>query len=81
MSKYTRKIPLVWSPELTVSDQTITLKTGGWKGETRFEATAQISPYCAAILIKKLRTSLRQIRDAETKRLNELVESAEGPLS
>lgn len=81
MSKYTRKIPLVWTPELTVSGQTITLKTGGWKGETRFEATAEIGVYCASSLIRKLRASLRQIRDAETKRLNELVESAEGPLS
>lgn len=82
MSKYTRKVALVWSPEVEAmaSAQKIKLTTGSWKGETRWECTAEMSVYCAVSLIKKLRAALRKIRDEETAKLVNAVTDAEGPL-
>lgn len=78
MSKqYLRKVDLCWTPEVTVSDQTIKLKTGSWAGATKFECTGELSVYCAASLVKKLRRALRQIRDSETARLAQVVNDAD----
>ena len=82
MSKYTRKVDLVWSPEVLAvpSTQKIQIKTGSWKGETRYECTGELSVYCATNLIRNLRRALRKIRDDETAKLNNLVTEAEGSL-
>lgn len=82
MSKYTRKVELIFSPEVEAlpSVQKISIKTGSFKGVTRYECAGQLSVYCATNLIRNLRRALRKIRDEETAKLNNAVTEAEGSL-
>ena len=81
MSKYTRKVSLEWTAKVqTISGQRIRIETGSWKGETRYEATGELSIYCAVQLVRDLRRALRKIRDEETARLAQAVTDAEGSL-
>jgi hypothetical protein len=81
VSKYTRKVRLEWTPKVqTISGQKIRVETGSWHGETRYEATGELSIHCAVQLVRELRRALRKIRDEETARLEQAVTDAEGGL-
>lgn len=83
MSKQrTRNLKMVFSPDVDADtwNHKIRVKTGGWSGNTKNQMTGELSVYCAVQLVRDLRRALRKIRDEETARLNQAVQSAEGDL-
>jgi len=77
---YRRNVELNFSPVVEVLGQSITITTGSYMGKTRYECKGELSLYCAQRLVVELRKALRQIRDAETRKLNAIVEQAERAL-
>lgn len=49
-------------------------------GDNWFDAFGDLSPECAADLVRKLRQALRQVRDESHRRLERAVNQAEGQL-
>lgn len=78
----TRNLKMVFSPDVDADTRNhkIRVKTGGWSGNTKNQMTGELSVYCAVRLVRDLRRALRKIRDEETARLNQAVQSAEGDL-
>ena len=78
----TRNLKMVFSPDVDADtwNHKIRVKTGGWSGNAKNQMTGELSVYCAVQLVRDLRRALREIRDEETARLNQAVQSAEGDL-
>lgn len=74
-----RNIPLTNWPSVshdTESDRII-VRTGTYRGLTRYVCKGELSLACAASLVKELRVSMRAIRAERIKRLDAAIEEAE----
>lgn len=78
----TRNLEMVFGPtvEANTYSRKVIVRTGSWSGSTINRMTGELSVYCAVRLVRDLRRALRKIRDEETARLNQAVQSAEGDL-
>lgn len=80
MNKRTRNIPLTHSPDVTHDSYAgkITIVSGSWSGSTRNVCRGDLDVYCAAVLIRKLRRALRDIRSEQLQRMYSVIADAEG---
>lgn len=78
----TRNLEITLMPKVEANaySRTIRVETGGYSGMTRNQMHGELSVNCAVRLVRELRRALRKIRDDETARLNQAVQSAEGDL-
>ena len=75
-----RNLLMIFWPHVDTKNCQIIVETGAFAGNTKYKMRGELSPECAADLIRRLRRALRKIRDDETARLNKAVQDAEGDL-
>lgn len=71
---------MTFSPHVEPSGTEVEITTGTYLHATEYRFKGKLSVHCAAVLVCELRRALRKIRDTETKRLQQAVDLAEGPL-
>lgn len=75
-----RKCQVNETPAVQTFGTKLILSASGWSGKTQVNVRGEMSMYCASQLVRNLRRAMRSIRDDEIRRLNDAVNSAEGPL-
>lgn len=72
-----RSIRATYTPQVRVAGREIHITTVAIHGETRFEISGWLTPWCASSFVKDLRKALREIRAEQIRDLDSAVRNAE----
>lgn len=75
-----RNIELLFWPAVTHDTEKVIVRTGSLRSGVRYQCKAEMSMECASALVKNVRQAMHAIRAQQFRRMNALIDAAEGKI-